>query len=368
MPYEFRDEANRAVDIFGESRYTLPSFLSFRTSFETRIKTFTGLVVNATEGGLPLEGVTNMRLDDFINEYCDTPELDAGSEVTRRADADVTYNLEGLIEEVTRALDKLQEIRKYARQLLQYIKRVQAPAEKGGEWRIPRHIRQDRAPHRGEVRHPILNLIAAYHYQLELYLKRQAVVEIDEIEDKLERLDAQLERGLTYYNQLLEVVDLFVKRLEQLARELRQEKKINRILRDVKTPVMERLYAVGMAARKAGRVTLAVKYLEALRRIKDEELPSADHSASNAESLSLPELDFLLAQLYALQYRHYEAREVLERLEAQGWQGRHVDKRGFSAGVRDLWKRVVRRFADGRRERRNGRSIARSGRKLWRQS
>jgi hypothetical protein len=336
LPYEFRDEANRATDIFGESRYTLPSFLSFRISFEMRIKNFTGLVVNGTEGGLPLEGAANMRLGDFINEYCDTPDLDAGSEVARRAETDVAYNLEGLIEEVTRARDKLQEIKQYARQLLHYIKRVQLLRKKREEKREFHDLLDKIERLTAKVRHPILNLIAAYHYQLELYLKRQAVVEIDDIEDKLERLDAQLERGLTYYNQLVEVVDLFVKRLEQLARELRQEKRINRIGQDVKTPVMERLYAAGMAARKAGRVTLAVKYLEALRRMKDEELPSTDQSVSRAESLSPPELDFLLAQLYALQYRHYEARRILERLEAQGWQNRRVDKRGFSAGVRDL--------------------------------
>ena len=209
----------------------------------------------------------------------------------------------------------MREIRKCARQLLQYIKKVQVLRKKGREESEEFHNILDKIESlTTKVRHPILNLIAAYHYQLELYLKRQAVVEVDEIEDKLERLDAQLERGLTYYSQLLEAVDLFVKRLEQLGRELRQEQKINRILQDVKTPVMERLYAAGMAARKAGRVTLAVKYFEALRRMKDEELPSADQSASKAESLSLSELDFLLAQLYALQYRHYEAREILERL------------------------------------------------------
>ncbi len=337
LPYELRNGAGTAADIFGESRYTLPSFLSFRTSFENRIKTFTGLVVNATEGGLPLEGATNMRLRDFINEYCNAAELDAGSEVAIRAEADVTYNLEGLIEEVTGARDKLREIRKCARQLLQYIKKVQVLRKKGREESEEFHNILDKIESlTTEVRHPILNLIAAYHYQLELYLKRQAVVEVDEIEDKLERLDAQLERGLTYYDQLLEAVDLFVKRLEQLGRELRQEQKINRILQDVKTPVIERLHAAGEAARKAGRVTLAVKYFDALRRIKAEELPPAGQSACKAESLSLSELDFLLAQLYALQYRHYEARVILERLEAQGWQGRRGYKSGFSAGVRDL--------------------------------
>ena len=58
-------------DIFGEERYTMGQFLGFRTSFEEAIKRFTGIVINATEGGLPIEGAKTMRLKDFIDEYCD---------------------------------------------------------------------------------------------------------------------------------------------------------------------------------------------------------------------------------------------------------------------------------------------------------
>jgi hypothetical protein len=344
QPYEFRDCADRATDIFGESRYTLPSFLSFKTAFENRIKTLSVTVINTTEGGLPLEGASNMRLSDFINESCDSPELDVSAEIARRTETEVTYNLDGLIEEVTRAHDKLQEIGKHARQILRHIRRVQDLRKKGGQEGEEFHRILDKIERlTAKVRHPLLNLIAAYHYQLELYLKRQATIEIDEMEDKLERLDAQLERGLTYYNELLEAIDLFVKKLKMLMRRLKQEKSINRILGDVTLPEMERLYATGMAAGKAGSVTFAVKYLESLRQMMNEKIQSGDQSISGPQSVTLPELEFLLAGLYARQYRYYEAMELLEGLNAQGWQGHsaipgsdHDAHQGSSRSVGEL--------------------------------
>jgi hypothetical protein len=338
-PYDFRDGADIVLDIFGNNRYTLPSFLSFKTSFENRIKVYNGTVVNATEGGLPLEGAINMRLSDFINEYCDAPELDVSAQLIQRAETEVTYNLEGLIEEVGRARNKLREIRKHAQQILRYIDRVQDLRKKGREETGEFHgilAKIERLTEK--VRHPILNLIAAYHYRLELYLKRQAVIEIDQMEDKLERLDAQLERGLNYYGELIEAIDLFVKELDRLARNLGQAQKINRILQDMTLPEMERLYTSGMASRKAGRITLAVKYLEALRRIKTERHPSKGQTASDCESVNLSDLDFSLAELYTRQYRYYEARALLEGLYERGWQG-HTSQRKPSAAVNELLER-----------------------------
>ena len=173
------------------------------------------------------------------------------------ADAEASYNLEGLIEEVTKARDTLQEIRRHARQILRYIGRVQDFRRKGREESEEFHRILDKIERlTTKVRHPVLNLIAAYHYQLELYLKRQTVIEIDDMEDKLERLDAQLERGLNYYGELLQAIDLFVKGLEQLIHDLKGERTINNILRDASIPETGRHYAAGREFSKSGRVTL----------------------------------------------------------------------------------------------------------------
>ncbi|HME41749.1 MAG TPA: 6-hydroxymethylpterin diphosphokinase MptE-like protein, partial [Syntrophorhabdales bacterium] len=327
VPFEFKDRADRATDIFGETRYTLSSFLTFKISFENRFKTFTGVVVNATEGGLPLEGATNLRLADFIDEYCNVPELDARTRLIQLAETEVAYNLQGLVDEVTRARDKLQEIRKYARQMLRYIERVQGLRKKGDGESQEFHGILDKIEHlTAKVRHPVLNLLTSYHYQLELYLKRQAVIEIDEMEDKLEKLDAQLDRGLNYYGELLEALGLFVNSLERLIRDLNREQKVNRILRDTRMPEEERFYAAGLALKNAGRVTSALKYLEALRRKADQKASSGGKRVSGAKSVNPADVNLSLAQLYMLQYRYGEAYELLDELSAQGKQEPCADK------------------------------------------
>ncbi|HVN25603.1 MAG TPA: 6-hydroxymethylpterin diphosphokinase MptE-like protein [Syntrophorhabdales bacterium] len=317
-PYDLRNGADTILDIFGEKRYTLPSFLSFKTSFENHIKTSTCTVINATEGGLPLVGAANARLSDVIQEHCEGPEQDVAAEIARCAETEVTYNLEGLAQEARRARDKLQEIRRHARQILQYIRKVQNLRKNGREETQEFHEILSRIESlTTKVRHPILNLIAAYHYELELYLKRQAVIEIDEMEDKLERLDAQLERGTTYYSQLLRATGLFVKGLEKLMRNVTQEKGINRILQNEAISQMERLYAAGKAARKAGRVTLALKYFEALRNMDTGKSPPSERGPINSGFVRAHELDLILAELYMRQYRYYEARDLLKGINAQ---------------------------------------------------
>jgi tetratricopeptide (TPR) repeat protein len=335
--YEFKDRADKATDIFGEARYTLPSFLNFKTSLENHIKGSDGVFVNATEGGLPLDGFTNMRLSDFVEEYCDAPGLDAAQEIACRADTEVAYNLEGLIEEVQKSRDTLRNIRKTSWKILRYIRKVQDLRNKGREddeefHRILARIERLTT----KVRHPALNLIAAYHYQLELYLKRQAVIEIDEMEDKLERLDAQLERGLSYYGELISAIDPFVKELDGLAVNLRREKKINRILGDMALSEAERLSAIGMVSRKAGRIALAVKYMEALRLMGSGGLGAEHKRVFDPESTS-PDGMVLLAELYMRQYRYYEGRELLSELSTAERRG-GVSKGEALSRVDDLLK------------------------------
>jgi hypothetical protein len=336
VPFEFKDRADKASDIFGEERFTLPTFLGFKTSFEKRITSFRGLVINTTEGGLPLVGAANMRLSDFIDEHCNVPELDVRRQIAELADTKVAYNLEGLIEEVTRVRKIMSDIRRNAWQILCYITRVQDFRKnrdnKSAEFHRLQHKIEDLTP---KIRNPVLNLIAGYHYQLDLYLRRQDVTEIDAMEDKLKRLDAQLNRGLNYYGELLEALDLFLKGLERLTRSLRREQKINSIKQDSAANETERLYSAGIAARRAGRVVLATKYLEALRQIKGEELRSEDQRASRSESPYLAEINFSLAELYIRQYRYYEARELLETTDTQEGQGR-ILRAGHAAKVNEL--------------------------------
>jgi Tfp pilus assembly protein PilF len=303
VPFEFKDRASMAENIFGESTYTLKSFLTFKTSFEKRLRTYTGTVVQASEGGLPLEGANTMRLCDFIDEHCNLPDLDARIELGRMFDTQVSYNLEALVKHVTSARNRFRETRKLSKRMLTHIHRLKKLRELKQEETDEFHQILDKVQEITEkVRHPLLNLLALYHYQLELYLKRQSVIEIDAVEDKYERLDQQLVRGLNYYGELIEAIDLFTKELDRLLADLRRDKKINKVLADTSLSEAERLLEAGRMFRKAGRISLAVKYFEATR----------------AQLGSLPEIEFALAELYMKQFRFYEAKELLNELKDRG--------------------------------------------------
>lgn len=256
------------ADIFNEKVFTIPQFLTFKTSFENRIKKLKGKVVNATEGGLSIEGAPNMRFVDFIDEYCSRlPEIDTFSIISGSLEESVSYNLEGLINKTSVTRKKFMEIRKTSKRILKFIKRLKTLNKKGKKDSTEFHnILKKVGSLIERVKHPLLNLIAGYHYGFELYLKKQEVQEIDDIEDKWERLEKQLERGQNYYSEIVKAIGLFNKQVDKLIADLEREKRVDSILSDESLEEKERFFKVGMIYKRAGMVAQAVKYLEAVMR------------------------------------------------------------------------------------------------------
>jgi hypothetical protein len=188
--------AVEVLDIFGDKISTIPSLLVFRTSFEDRIRHFDGTVVNCTEGGLHIEGTKDMRLIDFIERYCQESGLDTYSFLRRLFESDVSYNLDGLLFQVKTARQIFSNIRTNASKIIKYIHKARRLRQKKREDEEVRGLVEKIENLSKTVKHPILDIIAAYHYQLELYLKRPNIIEVDEMENPWERLDAQLIRGL----------------------------------------------------------------------------------------------------------------------------------------------------------------------------
>ncbi len=305
-------------NIFGEDVFSIQQFLSFKTSFENRIKASGKIVVNATENGLPIEGAVNMRLMDFIDEYCnDAEEIDTFSVLSDLANSKAGYDMDLLIKKVTFARDKYSEIRGVSKKILRYIKRVKTL--KGNDHKdSPElgNILQKIQKLTKRVKHPLLDLLAGYHYGLELYLKKQEIQEIDDIEDKWEMLDKQLDRGQFYYSEIIMAINLFNKQLNKVIIALRREKEVDSILSNESIEQLRRFYKAGMIYRDAGMAAQAVKYLEKVVR-SQETLIS-------------------LAEMYIKQFRFYEAREILTEVRGQGAGGRCK-----KSGVRSQESRVT---------------------------
>ncbi|MGR3176465.1 MAG: 6-hydroxymethylpterin diphosphokinase MptE-like protein [Candidatus Anammoxibacter sp.] len=251
------------VDIFGENVLTMSNYLTFRITFQNMIRLFDGIVINATEAGLPIEGAKNMRLQDFIDEYCSLPEIDTFSVITEKADAEVGYNLEGLIANVEKAKTIFTGIKKNGEKILKYTHRVKDLVDKEQRDSAKLHDLLGKIEVLTEkVKHPVLNIIASYHYKLELYLKKQEVQEIDEIDDEWERLEKQLARAENYYPELIEAITLFLEPLNRLISDLEREGKVDSILKDSSRSEYYKYSKVGKIYKNAGMVTPAVRYLE----------------------------------------------------------------------------------------------------------
>ena len=326
---DYRKGAEVADDIFGEKRYTLGSLLSFKTGFENRIKTFDRPVINATEGGLPIEGMEIMRLADFIEEYCYLPQIDTLSLLSEFTKSEVSYNLDALLFQAKSAKVIFTNIKKTSARILKHIHRVKKLKEKGykDEPEIHNILRKIEALTE-KVKHPILNIIASYHYRLELYLMRQDIQDMDEIEDKWERLEKQLHRGLNYYGELLEAIPLFIKQLDKLIAALEREARVNAILQDDSLPDYDKSLRVGMTYKRAGMATQAVRYLEPLvKRQRGEDsgqwsVVSGQKSTVNGQR-STGNIYISLAEAYLQQFRFYEAKKALEEVEKRRVRGKN---------------------------------------------
>ncbi len=287
-------------DIFDEKVYALHSLLVFKTSFENKIRIYDGKVINATEGGLHVDGALTMRLEDFIDEYCDLPATDVFGQLSTISEESSQYDLDGIIEAVTVARDKLREIKQNSNRVLKHIKKIKALKKRGQKDTAEFHNILDKIDSTIEkIKHPVLNLIAAYHYGLEIYLKKQEMQEIDEMKDDWERLEKQLQRGTHYYTEVVRATDHFNKHLNKLIEALKVEKKVDSAL--VEEPLEKgTMKSIADIYEKAGMIAQAVRYLELARK-----------TDSNAPDEAL---ESRLAGLYIKQFRFFEARELLEKL------------------------------------------------------
>ncbi len=304
------DGSFNAKDIFGEDVLTRSDLFSYKLNFERKFSSFEGVAVNATEAGLPIDGTIPMRLIDFIEEYCaDVSEIDIFSLLSGFMDDPVSYNLEDLIDGSTALMNSFKGTKQYASRILKYISKLEKHKEKDNRDSDEFHDLLAKTDALVEkFKKPNLNFLTGYSYDLEIYLRKFDIKEIDKIEDKWERLDSQLERGKKYYKEIVDTIALFNLKLDEMISELKRERKINAILIDNEVEQKKRLYKAGMLYRKAGIPAQAVRYLEPL--IKEDALKSEFVRTE----LSKDKLYLYLAEEYINQFRFHEAKELLEKI------------------------------------------------------
>jgi hypothetical protein len=216
----FPDETLDAVEIdnmYGEKVFVKQVLLSFRTVFENKITSIDTKVINLSEGGLLVKGAEQMKVDDFIKQYCvediDYPKMFAEMIPSNE------YQLDELIGACKVGKDVFKKINKYSLKILEHIHQAVALRQEGKDEEARKFLRKIQRIRPFTV-HPLLEIMSGYHNILEIYLQRQDIQDIDSIEDEWERKDAQLMRGLNYYGELSDAINKFLVPLDTLIKEL----------------------------------------------------------------------------------------------------------------------------------------------------
>lgn len=287
-------------DIFGDERYTLGQFLTFRTAFEQRISGMEGMVYNATEGGLSIKGAETIRLRDFIDEHCNVPLTDFAKVIESVAISHVTCDFDAMSSDVQGDVARLKTIQKDCDRIIKCVKRLKKLKERNLLSTVEAvHLVETIERLEKNVDDPIVKMVAPYRYRIENYLCNNDI--------KDENLDV-IQDSLKYYGELVDAIGSFLTKTNGLIDSLRREAEINILLSDNSLHIMERYFRAGTLHLGAGMVREAATELETAAN------EFSNFSDPNMQKMYWPlalQVYCLLAQLYIKQYRYYEAREIL---------------------------------------------------------
>jgi len=290
-------------DIFGEERYTTGQFLTFRTSFERLAKKFTGVVINVTEGGLPIDGIPVMRLKDFLEEYCRIRPINIYDTVVPLGEMKTDYELKGLITHICDGLSRFTFIRTNANEIVECVLALKEMKEKNMLHKRKAVTLIKKIEERENiVEDPLLAVIAPYRSSIKNYLRCE--------KDDDNSFDA-IQDSLDYYRELIRVIEETEMRLNTLVKALENELEVDDILNGETIPSMDRYYQAGLIHAKAGMVREAVKNLE---QAAGEFSKIIDPDVQKKRWEQALAIHWMLAELYIKQQRFYESKEILRVL------------------------------------------------------
>ena len=224
-------------DIFGNEVKTTTLFQSFGVLLNEGVKSSKRLCINATEGGLGIEGTVVMPFSDAIRKYCSGEPVDVYNRIISVYKTDEIKDVQGLLRKLDAAAEELKEINNNSRKILKNVEKVKRVIEKG-EAGSKRYIELSDALQKGtekmKGKEHILNLFTEYAYDLELYMSKQDIQEIDTIEDLNNRFEKQVARALVYYNGLLKVGVPFEKGLRTLSARVKKLEELKELFLPLK--------------------------------------------------------------------------------------------------------------------------------------
>jgi thioredoxin-like negative regulator of GroEL len=207
-------ERDKAKDILGRPVETTTLFMSFKIMLEDLIKQSPARVINATEGGLGVQGAEIMTLRDAIDECCPSEPIDIKARFASVSGEEPgEVDVPGLRAELQRIHAESKETLKISQKMLRYVEKASRLIKRGKE-DSTRAQRLSELAERTSLmmdgRKELMGLLLEGAYWLELYMTREETKAIDEIADPHERFRKQIDRAQRYYQGLREVLVPFV--------------------------------------------------------------------------------------------------------------------------------------------------------------
>lgn len=303
-------ERDRAKDILGRTVETTTLFLSFKVMLEDLIKQSPARVINATEGGLSIQGTEVMTLRDAIDDYCPAEPINLKARfdsVSGEEPGEV--DVPGLRAELQRVHAEATETLKISQKMLKYVEKAQRLIKRGKEDSSRAQRLSELAERTSlmmEGRKELMGLLLEGAYWLELYMTREETKAIDEIPDPHERFRKQIDRARRYYTGLKDVLEPFIAGLALLLQRVDELERLRAL--PVET-VQQRLQAA-----------LRYKRLEDYPRAKVLYELALKEEPDNLEAL------FHLGDILYCCHRAHDALPLLKRVAAAAPRYRNVSE------------------------------------------
>jgi hypothetical protein len=221
---EVPDEVTGAImmkNIKGDDVCTKQTFLSFKSAFEQKIRNSKNLrIINCTPCGLRIDGSEEMDFSEFVSQC----KGDGIKDVLASLEYQTNYNLRALVERMEEGIKIFTRIKRAASVILRGVNRMRGYRIQKNNKKVKEIARKIEMV-RPRTQHALLSLIAAYYYHLELYLRRTDIKQIDDIKNKWKRVDLQIDRGLNFYGELIEAIDVFLEVLIPVKDKLKERER-----------------------------------------------------------------------------------------------------------------------------------------------
>lgn len=216
--------ALRRTNAHGDEVWMTGVLETFLVQWTNRLRRPAPVVCQCSEGGMEIPGAHYMTPLEFraAHEPGDPIDFKTGLwaiHETARA-AMPPFNRRAMFEDVRQVTRVLHGRQQLTRKILRLIREARTRARAHEREHIIQRL--DAATRR--MPHPVLSLVAYYHYGLELFLSRHSVQQMGACDDPERSLDEQLSRGHTYYTEtnmaLMGLLPLLDALRERLARGL----------------------------------------------------------------------------------------------------------------------------------------------------